>query len=207
VTSRFEDTGWPSRLSRTRGPIVRVDAERNRKRVLEAAMEAFAIDGLTVPVAEIARRAGVGTGTVSRHFPTKDALYEAIVLERVGEIAERARQLRAELSSGDAFFAFVAYMVDQAAANRGLAEAIGGDGFDIEAAASRTTHDLDGIQGAMLQDAQRAGRVRPDADLADVKALIVGCLARERQPPDVEARRRMVEIVRAGLSRPKQAGT
>src|SRR3954465_3518559 len=99
-------------------------------------MQAFATEGPTVPVAEIARRAGVGTGTVSRHFPTKEMLYEAIVLERVGEIAEQARRLRATLSPGDAFFAFVAYMVDQAAANRGLAEAIGGDGFDIEAAAS-----------------------------------------------------------------------
>ena len=186
---------------------MRVDAERNRERVLQAAMEVFADEGLSVPVAQIARRAGVGTGTVSRHFPTKEALYEAIVFERVGEIAERARQLRAELGPGDAFFAFLAYMVEQASANRGLAEAIGGDGFDIEAAASRTEHDLDGIERTLLQDAQRAGRVRPDADTADVKALIVGCLARERQPPDPDARRRMVEIVRAGLSPMISRGT
>ena len=180
---------------------MRVDAERNRKRILESAIRAFASDGLTVPVAEMARRAGFGTGTVSRRFPTKEALYEAIVFERVGEIAEQAQRLRAELVPGDAFYAFVAYMVHQAAANRGLAEAIGGDGFDIEKAASRTVHDLDGIERTLLHDAQQAGRVRSDADTAEVKALIVGCLARERQPPDLNARRRMVEIIEVGLSR------
>ena len=180
--------------------VVRVDAERNRKRILEAAMEAFATEGLTVPVAEIGRRAGVGTGTVSRHFPTKEALYEAIVIERVGEIADQARRLRTGLPPGDAFFAFVAYMVDQAAANRGLAEAFGGAGFDIESAASRSAHDLDGVETALLRDAQTAGRVRADVTTADIKALIIGCLARERQPADLDARRRMVEIMRAGLS-------
>jgi hypothetical protein len=116
------------------------------------------------------------------------------------EVFSTARRLRDELGPGDAFFAFVAYMVDQAAANRGLAEAIGGDGFDIEAAASRTAHDLDGIENALLQDAQRVGRVRPDATAADVKALIVGCLSRERRSLDLVARQRMVEIVCAGLS-------
>src|SRR4029450_9252658 len=59
------------------------DARRNRARVLEAAVAVFATEGLSVPVHEIARRAGVGTGTVSRHFPTKHALFQAIVTSRI----------------------------------------------------------------------------------------------------------------------------
>ncbi|MEV4618861.1 helix-turn-helix domain-containing protein [Asanoa sp. NPDC049573] len=180
---------------------MRADGVRNRRKVLDAAMAAFATDGLAVPVAEIARRAGVGTGTVSRHFPAKESLYEAIVLTRVEEIVARLAELAATRPPGEAFFAFLAYMVDQAAENRGLAEALAGAGFDIEAAATRGGHDLDGAEAALLARAQQAGAVRADVTNADVKALIVGCVARERGATDPAARRRMVEIVSAGLRR------
>jgi AcrR family transcriptional regulator len=66
------------------GSGLRADARRNRARVLEAAAQVFAAEGLSVPVHEIARRAGVGTGTVSRHFPAKEDLYEAGYLGRDG---------------------------------------------------------------------------------------------------------------------------
>lgn len=178
---------------------MRTDARRNRERILEAAMAAFATDGLGVPVAEIARRAGVGTGTVSRHFPTKESLYEAIVLQRVSEITDHARHLAATRDAGPAFFDFFTHLVEQATANRGLAEALGGEGFDVEAASSRTGFDLEGIEQALLARAQGAGAVRPDVTIADVKALVIGCLARERQSVDAEARRRMITIACAGL--------
>jgi AcrR family transcriptional regulator len=178
---------------------MRADGERNRVKVVEAAVAAFATEGLSIPVAEIARRAGVGTGTVSRHFPTKESLYEAIVLSRVEEIVKHAQHLAESRDPGTAFFDFLEYMVEQAASNRGLAEALSGGGFNIEAAASRTEHDLEGVEAGLLTRAQEAGAVRPDVTNADVKALIVGCLARERQSTDLAARRRMVDIVRAGL--------
>lgn len=87
-------------------------------------MEAFAAEGLSVPVAEIVRRAGVGTGTASRHFPMKDFLCEAIVLHLVGGIVDKARDLSAKNDPGSAFFQFLAHRVERAAVNRGLAEAI-----------------------------------------------------------------------------------
>jgi AcrR family transcriptional regulator len=178
---------------------MRADAERNRARVLEAAVAAFAAEGLSVPVAEIARRAGVGTGTVSRHFPTKESLYEAIVLSRVEEIVGHAHELVATRDPGAAFYEFFAYMVEQAAANRALADALSGGGFDIEAAASRAEHDLTGVERGLLTRAQEAGEVRADVTNADVKALIVGCLARERDPADPVARQRMIAIASTGL--------
>ncbi|MEV0640935.1 helix-turn-helix domain-containing protein [Streptomyces sp. NPDC050619] len=178
---------------------MRSDAQRNRKRVLEAAMEAFAVEGLAVPVADIARRAGVGTGTVSRHFPTKESLYEAIVLHLVSGIVDKARDLSAKNDPGSAFFQFLALMVEQAAVNRGLAEAISGAGFDVEAVAFHPKHSLDAVESELLAKAQQAGAVRRDITRADVKALLVGCVARERQGCDPEARQRLVDVVCTGL--------
>jgi AcrR family transcriptional regulator len=178
---------------------VRADGVRNRRKVLDAATAAFATEGLSVPVAEIARRAGVGTGTVSRHFPTKEALYEAIVLERVEDLVARAGQLRSAGEPAAAFFGYLAYLADVAAANRGLAEALAGAGFDVGAAAARGGQDLEGMEAALLADAQAAGAVRPDVTPADVKALIVACVAREAAGTDEAGRRRIVEIIAAGL--------
>lgn len=178
---------------------MRADAERNRKRVLEVAAETFATGGLSVPVAEIARRAGVGTGTVSRHFPTKDSLYAAIVGHLVTRIVERARELEATLDPGDAFFAFFAFMVEYAAVNRGMAEAMSGTGFDVDAVASAPEHSLLVVEDELLHKAQKAGAVRRDINRADVKALMVGCFAREQQAPDPEARRRMIDLACAAM--------
>jgi AcrR family transcriptional regulator len=166
---------------------MRVDAERNRAKVIEAAMAAFEAEGLSVPVAEIARRAGVGTGTVSRHFPTKESLYEAIVLVRLEEIVREGRRLLAAPEPG--FFAFVDYLVAQMTANRGLAEALAGGGFDVEAAAARSELDLLGVEEQLLAEAQRAGVVRPGVTRDDVKALMVACVGRPQ----------LVEVVTAGL--------
>jgi AcrR family transcriptional regulator len=167
--------------------------------VLEAAIEAFAESGLAVPVHEIARRAGVGTGTVSRHFPTKEALYAAIVQDRTGRLVNQARSLAAVEDPGSAFFAFLGAMVEAGAANRGLADAMAGAGFDVEAAASGAEHDLMGALGELLAAAQAAGSVRGDIDTTDVRALIVGCLARDGIADDAGARSRLTAVVCEGL--------
>jgi AcrR family transcriptional regulator len=181
------------------GRAVRADARRNRARVLEVAIEAFATEGLSLPVHEIARRAGVGTGTVSRHFPTKESLFEAIVFSFAERLVEQARQLAATEDPGTAFFGFFSAMVGEGAANRALADALAGAGFDVEAAASRAEHDVMGALRDLLARAQQAGAVRGDVDVADVKALMVGCLARERPGGDAHARDRMLAVVCEGL--------
>lgn len=179
------------------GRTLRADARRNRALVLEAAITAFAEVGLTVPVHEIARRAGVGTGTVSRHFPTKDDLFEAIVLERVDRLLSQARELAETLEPGPAFFEFLAAYVREGALNRGLSQALAGVGYDMEAAALRAGLDYSGALRDLLAAAQAAGSVRADVELADVKALMAGCLA--RQDADEPARERMIRIVCDGL--------
>jgi AcrR family transcriptional regulator len=178
---------------------MRADARRNRQRVLDVAAAAFTTEGPGVSVHEIARRAGVGTGTVSRHFPTKEALFQAIVLDRVEQCVAAAQALAETHEPGAAFLAYFAFLVDKGAVDRLLADALVGGGFDIDAAAARTGYDIQSVQQRLLTAAQQAGTIRPDVDAADVQALIAGCLARERDHADPAARRRMVAIACDGL--------
>ena len=114
---------------------LRADAARNRARVLEVAYETFAAEGLSVPIDEIARRAGVGAGTVYRHFPTKEDLFRAVVEDRIRRIVDEGRALLAAEDPGEALFAFLRSMVLQwGATDRGLADALAGVGIDIETA-------------------------------------------------------------------------
>jgi AcrR family transcriptional regulator len=180
-------------------PRLRADARRNRARILAVAVQAFATEGLSVPVQEIARRAGVGTGTVSRHFPTKEALFEAILLSRAGQLTEEATALLDDAEPGAAFFSFFSKLIGEGAANLGLAEALTGAGYDLDAAARRDGVDPMTALDRLLGRAQRAGAVRPDVDVADVKALIGGCLARAGDPAALD---RMVAVARQGLQPP-----
>jgi AcrR family transcriptional regulator len=193
--------------SRT-GRTPRADARRNRARVLAVATEVFATDGLKLPVQEIARRAGVGTGTVSRHFPTKQDLFAAILLSRIEELTGQADALAEGEDPGTAFSSFFAILVHAGAANRGLAEALAGAGYDLEDAAARAGYDLPGRLRDLLARAQQAGAVRPDVDYADVKALLAGCVARDRSNSDPAALDRIIAVVYQGLrtSPAEQAG-
>ncbi len=111
---------------------MRADAARNRARVLEVAYETFAADGLSVPIDEIARRAGVGAGTIYRHFPTKEALFQAVIAERIHGVVDEGRALLAEADPADALFMFLRSMVLQwGAADRGLVDALAGSGIDV----------------------------------------------------------------------------
>ena len=188
---------------------MRADAERNRARILEVAFAAFAADGLGVSVHEIARRAGVGTGTVSRHFPTKNALIEAIIVDRAGSLMDLGRALREKHADDPAaaFFGFITTLVAEMAVDRGLADALAGAGIDLEATVAGSGYDVTGMLSDLLARAQGAGAIRPDATLADVKALMSGCLHDDPTLPAADGAggsaadvaRRRVEIVCAGL--------
>jgi len=166
--------------------------------VLEAAIELFSAQGLSVSVQEIARRAGVGTGTVSRHFPTKESLYEAMVHEFTGQLVQKARALRSE-EPGKAFFDFFSVMVTAFSRNAGLKDALAGAGFDVQAAAANSEWDVVGAMRELLLRAQKAGAVRREINAADVKLLIVACCSSSRGSTDDKAPQRMAEVVRQGL--------
>lgn len=154
---------------------LRADAARNRERVLAAAKAAFGTDGVRVPLDEVARRAGVGPGTVHRHFPTKESLLEAIVAGTVERLtAEARRQLRAP-EPGAAFYAFFSRMVHQGAKNRAFTAAL--EELDADSSAAVAGRELFAATAELLRRAQVAGAVRPDVDVRHVKAALVGVLA------------------------------
>jgi len=179
---------------------LRADAARNRARLLQVAYETFAAEGLSVPIDEIARRAGLGAGTVYRHFPTKESLYRAIVADRVQRIVDSARALLAADDPGQALQTFLTVMVEQGATDQGMVDALAGIGFDIAQAAPDAERSFMDALGELLARAQQAGTVRADIDVQDVKTLLVGCQAMQRYSGDRHQTRRMVQIMTNGLT-------
>ncbi len=179
---------------------LRADARRNRARVLEAARITFAKDGLAVPLDDIARRAGVGAGTVYRHFPTKEALFEAVVIGRFQDLVDEARSLRGAEDPGGAFFGFLSRLVEEGVVKKDLIEALAGAGIDLDLARSQVLRDLREAVAELLGRAQQDGAVREDVGAADVMALMTGAsLAIRHHGGDSDATDRMVAIVSDGL--------
>jgi len=178
---------------------LRSDAARNRGRVLDAASQAFAAEGLAVPIDEIARQAGVGAGTVYRHFPTKKSLFEAIVANRIGRLVNSARSLTDTQDPGDALFAFLTTMVAEGATDHGLVDALAGVGFDLAEVAPGAEQRFMAVLGDLLARAQRAGAVRSDIDVHEMKTLLVGCQAMQQYSDDAAATDRVLAIVVDGL--------
>nr|WP_055501058.1 TetR/AcrR family transcriptional regulator [Nonomuraea pusilla] len=177
------------------GRPLRADARRSRERVLQVAQDALAGDGLAVPLDEIARRAGFGLGIVHRHFPTEEALVEAVLVARVERFAADARALATAAAPGEAFFGWFARLAGQAGAHR----ALGGLLEDGDHPAAR---DLAAALGPLLARAQRAGAVRRDLGPDDVHDLLLGCLAAERRARARGGGGRAVAVVCAGLRPP-----
>ena len=177
---------------------LRADARENRAKILAAARSAFETIGPEANLREIARRADVAQGTVHRHFPTKEALFSAIIADRFRELTRLARQLSAERAPGDAFFAFLDATVEQARHNRSLSsvfQAAGGSA-DMQAAGQEMGAEL----ARLLQAAQAAGAVRGDIDLADLHAIASAVLAMDGHPAaDSKDRAKRVAIVLDGL--------
>ncbi|WP_280364565.1 TetR/AcrR family transcriptional regulator [Nocardia wallacei] len=158
----------------------RADARRNRALILSAAQRAFAEHGTSVSLAEVARRAGVGAGTVHRHFPAKTDLVEAVVQQRVDRLTALAIGYRDAPDAGAAFIEFCAKVVIGAPRNKAMCDVLeSDDGWPREllrGAGERFRHAL----AALLVAAQREGSVRADLTMPDVVALFAGCLAVQR---------------------------
>lgn len=182
-------------------PPLRADARRNRARVLDAAQQAFAEEGLSVPLDEIARRAGVGAGTVYRHFPTKEALFEAVVLGRVQDLVAYARALAETDDAGSAFFQLLTRLVDEAGVKKDLVDALASTEVDIAGELGRSQIALRDAVGLLLERAQRAGAVRTDIGVDDVMVVLKATfLATQQYSGPVNGRyHRAFAIVRHGL--------
>ncbi len=182
---------------------LRADARRNRERVIEAATEAFAVEGLAVAMDDIARRAGVGVGTIYRQFPTKETLYVAIIRRGLDQVTARARALAAAEDPGSAFFDFLRELLETVAAKRELVEALASAGTDLKSMAPATEAEWHEAVGALVERAQQAGAVRPDVQVPQVLALLGGtCGAVMHAHLEGDARAQLAAVVCDGLRCP-----
>jgi AcrR family transcriptional regulator len=153
-------------------PTGRADARRNREIVLRTAARMFADDGLEVSLSRIAQRAGVGAGTVYRHFPSKEVLLEAVLAEQVDSLTAAADRWAARVAPGDALFGFLLEVIEKSVGRKGVCDALAADkGWPkatLAAASKRFNQALDRLLGR----AQRAGAVRGDLRADDLSALM-----------------------------------
>jgi AcrR family transcriptional regulator len=183
---------------------LRADAERNRRLLLDAAAAAFAEHGLDVGVGEIARRAGVGRGTVFRRFPTKEHLIAAVVVDRMHQASARGRELLSDPDPGAAVFELLAAMVKAAKTDRALFEAV--DDIFLANDDIRAAHDdLVDVLDQLLRRAQAAGAVRDDVGALDLLMMFKGVCEASRPFNDLDMAARQLDLVRAAL-RPVPAG-
>jgi AcrR family transcriptional regulator len=177
---------------------LRADAQRNRDKVLRAAREAFAASGYGVPLDEIAARAGVGPGTVYRHFPTKEALFEAVVTARLEDLLEDGRRRARTDDPEAAFFGFMARVAEEGMAKRDLPDAI--------VASGPLREQFSAALDELLRRAQEAGAVRDGITTGDLIALLKGLFVSAKDEPDPARYHRLLAVVTAGLrARPELA--
>jgi AcrR family transcriptional regulator len=177
------------------GRPLRADAARNREKVLRAAREAFAESGYGVPLDEIAARAGVGPGTVYRHFPAKEALFEAVVTARVTDLVSDARARAEAADPGEAFFGFLTRIAGESAAKRDLPDAI--------SIAGSLREDLFAALDLLLRRAQQAGAVRAAITTSDLIMLVKGMFASLAGSTDLAQHERMFAVLADGLRPPR----
>jgi len=179
---------------------MRADARRNRERVLDAAMAAFAHQGLRAQVEDIALRAGVGVGTVCRNFPTKELLVEAVLSRVYGSLLDDARQALADPDPTQGFLALVDAVVEFQARHRVLAEEMA-ELVELPDGAVPRRDALRDATAEILARAQRAGAIREDIGPADMAMLLAGMAQAASVTGDQGPilRRRYVAIILDGL--------
>lgn len=187
---------------------LRRDAERNRQRILTAAADAFAEGGLAVTMDEVARRAGVGVGTVYRRFPDKELLVEALFEQRIDELVALAQAARDDPDPFAGLVRFFETFLAVQAADRGLKDVVLGSARGAGRAA-RARDRIGPIVDELLARACAAGDVRPDVAASDLALIhfMLGAVIDFTHDVAPEAWRRVLALVLDGLRPRRDAPT
>jgi AcrR family transcriptional regulator len=185
---------------------LRRDAQQNRERILAAARPLFAECGLAATLDDVARRAGLGVGTVYRRFPSRDALVEALFEERILEMVRLVDEALALEDPWEALVTCLERLIAMQASDRGLKEAVLGTGAGRERVA-RVREQMYPRVMELLSRAQRAGVVRGDLDPGDLPMLqlMVTMIAEVSGPERPDLWRRYLAIVLDGIRGPRVA--
>jgi AcrR family transcriptional regulator len=182
---------------------LRADAERNRRRLVEAATAMFCDRGLDIGVGEIAQEAGVGRGTLFRNFPTKEHLIAAVVVDRMNDSVVRGRAALEASDPGQGLFELIDQSIGRVATDRALFDAIGDTWLTNDEIRAAHT-ELMGVLDALVTRAQASGAVRSDIGAVDVLMMIKGvCEAmRSFQHIDPGVGMRQLDLLWAAISAP-----
>ncbi|MFG3495207.1 TetR/AcrR family transcriptional regulator [Streptomyces sp. NPDC047928] len=179
---------------------MRADARRNYERLLSVARAAFAEHGTDASLEDIARRAGVGIGTLYRHFPNRHALLSAVFQEALGALLLRSRELADADEPCTALVEWLRAIVTHAGEYRGLARALLSASHDTTSALSQCNVPLREAGERLLVRAQQAGTVRADVSIGDLMQLTNAiALAAEQDPADGELADRLLKLTLRGL--------
>lgn len=180
---------------------LRADAERNHRKLLDAAIEVFAERGLDASVAEIARCAGVGQGTAFRHFPTKEHLVAAVTLDAMDRLLATAVALRDEEDAVEALRTFLRTGAEMQSRSRGLKEAVASAGMLDDEIVARCHDQLLDNAAVLLSRAQEQGGIRDDIRAEDIPSIIcaISFAAASLGTPRPDLWERYFDIVFDGL--------
>jgi AcrR family transcriptional regulator len=181
----------------------RADAIRNRERVLEAAKEVFSAGGPEASLEAVARTAGVGIGTLYRHFPTREALFEAVYLREVQQLADLAEQLKREAKPIDALRHWMRSNVKFVATKKGMSAALALAAYKNSKLFSYSFDRLTRAVGGLLDRAIAAGEVRDDISPEDLVRALVGMCYMHDQPGWQTRVLRLVDVFVDGLRSPR----
>ncbi|MFF0777836.1 TetR/AcrR family transcriptional regulator [Streptomyces sp. NPDC003720] len=183
----------------TKPGALRADARRNRERILEAAVRAFSDKGPDVAIDTIAKAAGVGSATLYRHFPTREALIEAAYRNELARVCDSAEKLLADNPPDRAIRLWMDDFIDYVAAKQGMADALraavasGADPF------AETLDKLGTALGTLLRAGADAGLLRPDIDTLDVGFSLAGVALITSAPDQRERAGRLLDLLLDGL--------
>jgi AcrR family transcriptional regulator len=181
----------------TRKP--RADAIRNRERVLEAAKAVFSNGGPEASLEAVAKTAGVGIGTLYRHFPTREALFEAVYRREVQQLADLARQLKDQPDAVEALRYWMRCNVEFVATKKGMSAALALGAFKNPELYSSSYDQLTKSVGELLDRAIAAGEIRDDISPEDVLRALVGMCYMRDQPGWQASVLRLVDVFVDGL--------
>jgi AcrR family transcriptional regulator len=184
--------------SRKVARMPRTDARRNRERILEVAKEAFTRYGAEASLDDIARQSGVGPGTLYRHFPTRDALIEAVYCSEVEKLAAAEQKFAAEKPPLEALRAWMLLFVDHIAAKQIIAPAlnsvVGGPSKLFEGTRSQVQRAIE----SLVKRAIKSGDLRKDVEPFDLLRALIGVAHVPAGPDWQQSARRLVDILIAG---------
>jgi AcrR family transcriptional regulator len=177
----------------------RTDAIRNRERVLEAAKTVFSAGGPEASLEAVARAAGVGIGTLYRHFPTREALFEAVYRREVQQLADLAEQLKQKAQPVDALREWMRSNVTFVATKKGMSTALALAAYKNPDLLSYSFDRLTRAVGGLLDRAIAAGEIRDDISPEDLLRALVGMCYMHDQPGWQTSVLRLVEVFIDGL--------